>query len=106
MSVIGRAMKYGFSLSQGWRPLKFVTLLLVLVLIQDIIVIILEHGQFATSVVCTDPKFQKQAGPFLTLHCLEHKALGDFTKLSTWLSAATGIHWQRLVAVAAALLCF
>ena len=86
----------------GWI-FRFFVFLIVLILIQDIVIILSEHHQFAASVVCSDPKLKDFAGRYLTVHCIEHAALGDWTRLSSWVSATTDISWQRLIAATGAL---
>lgn len=87
----------------GWLP-RFVVFALALVLVQDIVIVIFEHRQFASSIVCSDPSLHSLAGRYLSVHCIEHSALGDWRRLSSWLAAVSDIPWQRLVAVGGALI--
>lgn len=88
------------------RPTRVFLGIFLLVLFQDLIATLLNHQQFASSIVCVDAAIRATAGPYLDTHCWEHAKLGDFGRGSAWINAISEQPWQRLVAIVAGALCF
>ena len=88
------------------RPTRIVLGIFLLILFQDLISTVLDHRQFAESIVCSDGHYRAAAGRYLDVHCWEHAQLGDLKRGSAWLAALSEVPWQRLVAIIAGIFCF
>lgn len=46
---------------------------LVITCLQETLLLLIDHNRFASSIICTDPVEQSNAGRFAALHCQHHR---------------------------------
>ena len=88
------------------RVARVICALILLSLLQEIVYTIFEHRRFAISQFCNDEVLLRDAGKYGPMHCNDHREAGDMRRLSSWVSAATELKWQRIVALTGAIWCF
>ena len=73
-------------------------------IIQDVILVILDHRQFAFSDICTNPRITATGGRYAHEHCEHHKTNSNFILIKTWISAIYEVHYGKITTIGLALL--
>ena len=72
-------------------------------IVQDVVLMMLDHRQYAQSVICADPAVTATGGKWAHRHCAEHAQLGSPWLIRAWLAAFYEAHAALLAATGAAL---
>lgn len=84
----------------GWKTA--VVTVVALWIVQDVVLMMMDHHQYAQSVICVDPAITASGGKWAHRHCAEHAQLGSPWLVRAWLAAFYEAHAALLAATGAA----
>lgn len=87
----------------GWFGWKTAVVAVVATwIVQDVVLMMMDHRQYAQSVICADPAITAAGGKWAHHHCAEHAQLGSPWLIRAWLAAFYEAHAALLAATGAA----